>query len=109
MELSRKLVLEARQRVGDGAGGYIETWMPLGSLWAAIKPGSGRETADAGGALSRVPITITVRAAPIGSSMRPHAGHRFVEGTRIYEIASVSEAAGTAQYLICRATEEMVT
>jgi head-tail adaptor len=34
--LSRRLVLEAPDRVPDGAGGFSETWVALGHVWAEI-------------------------------------------------------------------------
>ena len=42
-DLNRTLVLEGATRVSDGAGGYTEVWATLGTLWAAIAPGSGRD------------------------------------------------------------------
>ncbi|MBC7157970.1 MAG: head-tail adaptor protein, partial [Rhodobacteraceae bacterium] len=39
--LSRPLVLEARARVADGAGGFVETWEARGTLWAEVAPGAG--------------------------------------------------------------------
>ena len=42
--LTRRLVLEAPERVADGAGGYTETWVARGTLWAEVVPrGAGRE------------------------------------------------------------------
>ena len=40
--LNRKLVLEAPERVSDGAGGFSEAWVPLGVLWAEIAARTGR-------------------------------------------------------------------
>ncbi|MFT7254059.1 MAG: head-tail adaptor, partial [Paracoccaceae bacterium] len=33
-DLSRRLTLEAAVRLPDGAGGFSETWEPLGHIWA---------------------------------------------------------------------------
>jgi head-tail adaptor len=38
--LNRRLVLEAASRLPDGAGGYAETWVVLGELWADIRSGA---------------------------------------------------------------------
>jgi hypothetical protein len=42
--LNRALVLEAPQtRVPDGAGGFALTWGALGTLWAEVVAGAGRD------------------------------------------------------------------
>ena len=47
--------------MADGAGGLQQSWVPLGTLWAWIRPGSGRQrTADAA-TLSGVPYRIVVK------------------------------------------------
>jgi hypothetical protein len=45
VRLDRRMVLEAPERVADGAGGFQLTWAVRGVLWAALKPGAGREAA----------------------------------------------------------------
>ena len=104
--LNRSLVLEAPLRTGDGAGGFIRDWQVKGTLWAAVKAGTGRETAAFGTTVSRVPYRIIVRAAPYGAPSRPVAGQRFREGDRIFNITAVAESDAHARYLICHAEEE---
>ncbi|SFS08023.1 head-tail adaptor protein [Yoonia litorea] len=105
--MNRSLILEAPQRVADGAGGFSRTWEPLGVLWAEVKAGRGREMAQGQAVLSRVPLRITVRAAPVGAVSRPKAGQRFVEGTRVFSIHAVSDAGSHGQFLTCHALEEV--
>ena len=105
--MNRSLVLEAPVKVADGAGGYARTWEPLGVLWAEVKAMTGREVLAGQAARSRVPLKITVRAAPYGALSRPKAGQRFVEGTRVFNILAVSEAGDHAQFLTCHADEEV--
>lgn len=107
--LNRKLALEDNFRVPDTAGGYTIEWQMLGTLWAEIKPGTGRELARHETSRSRVPLRIVVRASPVGSPARPRAGQRFREDTRIYEIAAVTEADKCGNFLMCFAEEEVVT
>jgi SPP1 family predicted phage head-tail adaptor len=103
-KLTRRLVLEAPERVPDGGGGYVETWVALGTLWAEVLPrGAGHEI-DA--AASKLNLRITVRAAPVGAPSRPTAAMRFREGTRLYRIEAVTEADATGRHLACFATEE---
>lgn len=105
--LNRQLVLEAPTRVADGAGGYAETWAGLGTLWADVQLRSGRERAEAGMAVASVSYRVVVRAAPVGSAMRPAPEQRFREGERIYAIRAVSERDADGRYLVCFADEEV--
>ena len=72
--LTRPLVLEAVQRVADGLGGFGESWVALGTLWAAVVAGSGRDVAGQEVTLAAVPYRITVRAAAQGAASRPAPG-----------------------------------
>jgi head-tail adaptor len=39
VRLLRRLVLEGRESVADGSGGFAVTWVPLGTLWADVSVG----------------------------------------------------------------------
>ncbi len=106
-KLNRKLVLEAPNRVADGAGGFVETWAPLGTTWAEVSARSGAERAVAGVPVSRVSWRIVVRGAPVGSSMRPAPEQRFRDGARVFVIRAVAERDPGGQYLTCFADEEV--
>jgi SPP1 family predicted phage head-tail adaptor len=107
-DLTRRLVLEERQSVPDGAGGYTETWTPLGTLWAEIDSRSGRETGRwPAAAVSRTTLRITVRGAVPGDPRRPKPDQRFREGSRIYRILAVAERDPQARFLTCYADEEV--
>lgn len=107
VHLNRRLVLEAADRVSDGAGGYVESWQQLGVLWAEIRPGTGSERSEDFLTVSRVPMKVIVRAAPVGSPRRPLPDQRFREGGRIFRILSVTELDPQAHYLSCNAREEV--
>lgn len=106
--LNRALVLEEAGRVADGAGGYATSWVAIGTLWAEVKPGTGRERAGEFVTLATVPYRITVRAAPPGSPSRPRPEQRLRDGSRIFRILAVSEADPAGHYLACFAHEEVV-
>lgn len=108
-KLNRRLVLVGPVRVADGAGGYDETWGDLGVLWGNLRPGTGREAAEAGLALSAVAFRVTVRAAAQDAPSRPRPGQRFRDGTRRLRILAVREADADARYLVCFAREEVTT
>ena len=105
--LNRKLVLEAPLRVPDGAGGFTTTWDAKGTLWAEIKPGTGREKAAEVMTVATIPFRITVRAAPEGAASRPAPDQRFRAGNRVFKIKAVTEADPAQRYLVCFAEEEV--
>ncbi|PID37132.1 MAG: phage tail protein [Rhodobacterales bacterium] len=106
--LSRRLTLEEPVQVADGAGGYTTQWVALGQLWAEVRAGTGRERASEFLTVARVPVRITLRAAPEGSPQRPRPEQRFRDGARSFAILAVSEADAGARYLTCFAQEEVV-
>ncbi len=108
-ELRRRLVLETLDRIPDGSGGFVETWTALGTLWAEVKAGTGRETESDFVTLSYVPYRITVRAAPPGDTRRPRADQRFREGPRVFRILAVADSDTRGRFLNCYAREEEVS
>ncbi|MGB5863767.1 MAG: phage head closure protein [Sulfitobacter sp.] len=106
--LNRQLVLEAPDVLADGAGGFVNGWVPVGILWAEVTPRTGRETAQSGAPISRMAYRITVRGAPVGSSERPAAQQRLRADGRIFTIEAVAEMDPEGRYLTCFAQEEQV-
>lgn len=106
--LTQPLVLEAPERVDDGAGGFVEGWIALGTLWAEITARTGRETAHGGAPVSRVGFKIVVRGAPYGTPERPQPQQRLRDGNRVFTIEAVAERDPEGRYLTCFAQEEMV-
>lgn len=105
--LNRELVLEERQRTPDGAGGYTETWVALGTLWGEVSARTGRERGPEAVTLSTAAFRITVRAAPPGAPSRPRPDQRFREGARVFRIVAVTERDPAGTYLTCFAHEEV--
>jgi head-tail adaptor len=106
--LGHALVLEAPERVSDGAGGFVEGWTVLGTLWAEINARTGRETASSNTPVSRVSHRIVVRGAPFGTPSRPKPQQRFRDGTRVFAIQAVAEWDRDGRYLTCFVDEEEV-
>ena len=99
-ELDTALVLEARTRVPDGGGGWTESWAPLGTIWARMRAGRGREDEIGARPHGEVSHRVTVRSAPVGSPRRPRADQRFLAGARVLDILAVAEAPERG-FLIC--------
>lgn len=107
--LTRPLVLETPARVPDSAGGWTQTWEALGTLWADMRAGSGRErTADLT-SRSQMTYRITVRAAPEGAPSRPRPDQRFREGERAYQILAVADGDPARRFLVCYCQEEVLS
>lgn len=104
--LNRKLVLEAPQRTEDGAGGYVETWQALGTVWAQVTARTGREIVQSGAPISAMGCKIVVRGASFGDAQRPRPEQRFREGERVFVIQAVAENDANGRYITCFATEE---
>jgi head-tail adaptor len=105
VKLSRNLVLEAPHAEDDGSGGFRVSWVELGRLWAQVEPRKGLELLGGGRLRSRVPYRIVVRAAPVDAPSRPRPEQRFREGSRIFDILSVTEADHRGSYLEISAEE----
>lgn len=106
--LNRRLTLETPTRAADGAGGFVETWTVLGTVWAELTARAGREVQSAGAALSLVPYKIIVRGAPDGHPERPLPNQRFRDGNRLFHVRSVAEWDPAGRYLLCMTDEEVV-
>lgn len=107
VNLSRALVLECPVETVDGMGGIALSWATIGTLWAEVLPGTGRDTSGEEVVLSTVPYRITVRGAPQAAASRPVAGQRFREDARIFPILAVTERDDTGRYLVCFVREEV--
>lgn len=109
ISLDRPLILQSTVRQPDGAGGYAEIWDDLGTLWAEVLPGTGRDLSGEDVILTSVPFRITVRGAPQGAAARPKAGQRFRDGSRLFPILAVTERDRAGLFLTCFAQEETPT
>jgi len=107
--LNRRLTLEKPVRVPDDAGGYVETWTPVGVVWAEVRARTGREVAASGTVVSRVPYAIGFAARRWGIRDVRHPEQRFRDGQRLFHIRSVAEHDANGRYLICISEEEVVT
>ena len=107
--LDRRMVLEERRRSPDGAGGWTETWQPLGELWAELRPGLGREKRQEFAVISAVHYRVIVRGAPEGAPSRPRAGQRFRMGGRLFAIVGIAEHDPGGRFLTCFSYEETGT
>ncbi len=104
--LNRRMVLESHFRDQEDAGGYVDHWQALGTLWAEVRAGAGRERDGPGVPMGRVAYRIIVPAALPGALSRPRPDQRLREGTRIFRILAVAEHDVRGAYLCCHCEEE---
>jgi head-tail adaptor len=97
--LTRRLVLEERESLPDGAGGFAVSWRAVGSLWADVAPRTGREDFIAAQTRPRMRHRIVVRGAPVGAPSRPRTDQRLREGERIFNILTVTESDPAGRFL----------
>lgn len=106
VRLNRKLTLEAAVRVADGGGGHTQSWSALGTLWADMRPMTGRRAETGGVARARMRYRVFLRAMPQDAPSRPQPGQRFRDGARVFGIETVADAGPDGRLLICFVQEE---
>lgn len=99
--LRHGLVLEAPSRTGDEAGSAATSWGPVATVWAALRPASGREIVDADGVAARVSHEVIIRwRSDVSAAMR------FRDGSRVYLIRSVRDVDDRRRRLTCLVEEQ---
>ncbi|MCF3974789.1 head-tail adaptor protein [Paracoccus salsus] len=104
--LNVRLMLETAERQDDGMGGHSVVWRQIGTLWAEMDAGAGRERFAEVGPQSVVSWRITVRGQPSGDPRRPAAGQRLRLQDRLFRIEAVAERDPAGRWLTCFAREE---
>lgn len=96
-----ELTLEAMIPVGDGAGGFVETWEAVATVMARIEPRAARDRFGAAQTLEAVTHRVTMRhRADVASGMR------LRRGARVLAIVTVHDPDETGRYLVAQTREE---
>ena len=105
--LNRRLVLEAPDRVPDGAGGYRQTWVALGGDVGRgeARDGAGEARGLRGDLLGALPDLRARRAGgrPVAARGRSKGSAMAGGSNRIH---AVTEADPAARFLVCYTYEE---
>ena len=99
--LRHELSLQQAQRTGDGAGGFVESWAEIATVFARIEPVSANSFFRADQRLERATHSITIRYRSDVAS-----GMQFVKAGRNFLILTVIDPDETARYLVCTTREE---
>lgn len=96
----RRLTLEAPASTPDGAGGGLETFAPVASMWASLRwlGGEERRQADRWEQASRQEIVIRWRSGVT-------AGMRFRAGGEVFAIVTAGDPDGDRRRLVCLCEE----
>ncbi|MBC8048819.1 MAG: phage head closure protein [Chitinophagales bacterium] len=98
-QMRRRVIIEAPERAGDGAGGFTETWASVATVWARVRARGGLERMRADRLASVVSHDITIRwRAGVLPTMRVRLG------TRVFEIIATVEDE-RRRVLICECEE----
>lgn len=91
-QLNSRVTLQSRVTTQDTAGGQVETWVDVATVWASIAPATGRELLSAQVLHIDAPRTITLRWQPIFANPQTVAAMRIRYGSRVFDIhSSVNE------------------
>ena len=98
-ELDQRVTFQRQTSQQDELGQLINTWVTLGTVWAAVEPQAGREFIAAGAQQSELTTKIRIRHRPGITS-----GDRVIHDGRLYDIQSVIDyrSARRELVLLCR-------
>ena len=98
-ELDQRVTFQRQTSQQDELGQLINTWVTLGTVWAAVEPQAGREFIAAGAQQSELTTKIRIRHRPGITS-----GDRVIHDGRVYDIQSVIDYRSEKRQLVllCR-------
>jgi len=99
-ELNKYIDIQAPTKISDGAGGYVNSYIAICSVWAAINPLSAKRKEDAkqSGISATHEIKIRYRV-PFKSTWRVKFGNRY------FSIAGIINPKEKNEYLSLNALE----
>lgn len=86
--LRHRVTIQETTETRDGAGGVINTWSTVATVWAAVEPLRGREFIEARATQAQVDTRIRIRYQA-SLSLTPKM--RVTWGSRVYDIQAVIE------------------
>jgi SPP1 family predicted phage head-tail adaptor len=107
-ELKRRITFQTRATGRDGAGGVLDAWTDAFTVWAAIKPLSGRELIAAQTVNAEISHDVTVRWRTELDNPRAAAAYRITYGARVFNVLSVRDEKEGRQWVVCQCSEGLV-
>lgn len=104
-ELNRKVKLQLRSTSHDDYGQEINVWTDIATIWASIKPISGREKLKTGAVDSDLTHTVKIRYQESFMPPKTLATRRVLYGARILNITSGYDLDEAHRYIILECVE----
>ncbi|GHD06492.1 phage head closure protein [Tianweitania populi] len=99
--LRTELALEDVTLSEDGAGGHVEHWTEVATVFARLEPVRADARFGADQSLESVTHRVTLRFRDLVKS-----GMRFRLGARLFDIVTVHDPDESGRYLVCRTREQ---
>lgn len=102
-QLRHRVTLQRKQPTGDGQGGQVLDWVPFATVWASVRPLSGKDRLQAAQVQSTVThrVKIRWRASPDNAEMPfVFAGDRLVYKGVPYNIRAVIDLDERRRFLL---------
>jgi len=100
--LRHRVEILAASLTSDGAGGFVENWAAVATVFACVEPLSATSRFGADQRLEKVSHRVTLRMrADVASGMRLRMG-----GDRIFDIRTVHDPDETGRWLVLAVEEE---
>lgn len=103
-QLRNRIELQAKARVSDGSGGWVDDWATYATVWAKIQPLSGTEGIFGMQLQDTISHDIIIRYR---SGVSPE--HRVKYGLRLFNIRQVLNIEERNKWLDIRAEEGVAT
>jgi SPP1 family predicted phage head-tail adaptor len=98
--MNHRIAFQATTQTTDGAGGFIEEWATVATVWASIEPARSSERFLAMQTETHVTHTIMCRYNPVITTAK-----RAMFGSRIFDVTGVINMAEANAYMKITAVE----
>lgn len=103
--MRERVSIQVETQTPDGGGGYTLGWTTLATVWARVRPISGREALQAQQLESAVQYRVTIRTFPGLAAAR----HRLLWGSRPLNILAIRNPDEHGVYMEIDAAEGVAT
>jgi len=100
--MRHRITIQSKSVVRDSFGGETVTWTTFATVWAQMRPLSGREYFDARQAQADLTTEIVIRYL---AGVLPEM--RVVDGDHVYDIWSISNVEGLNRQMVLLCREEV--
>ena len=92
-EAKHRIKVQSNTLTADGTGGFTSDWTTVSTLWAVVRPKSGREIFTQGQDQSKVTHEVIIRYQSSFANTKDFAAYRILIENRIHAIKHVKNLA----------------